>query len=159
MTDNADITIFNQIIGADRREVFVPTMITGAFWYDVRSMSQSDRHREGSSRVIIRIPYDAEIQDNRIYLPEEQFKKLRGEELKKYWTIQKNAYVLKRHIVQEDKWLFDPFSFRCGKITEFIPDEINRLRAEEEDFFTVVEYADNTLRGSDRMKHWRIGGV
>ena len=81
MTDNADITIFNQIIGADRREVFVPTMISGAFWYDVRSMSQSDRHREGSSRVIIRIPYDAEIQDNRIYLPEEQFKKLKGEEL------------------------------------------------------------------------------
>lgn len=138
MTDNADITIFNQIIGADRREVFVPTMISGAFWYDVRSMSQSDRHREGSSRVIIRIPYDAEIQDNRIYLPEEQFKKLKGEELEKYWTIQKNAYVLKRHI---------------------IPDEINRLRAEEEDFFTVVEYADNTLRGSDCMKHWRIGGA
>lgn len=159
MTDNADITIFNQVIGADRREVFVPTMISGAFWYDVRSMSQNDRYREGNSKVIIRIPYDAEIQDHRTYLPEEEFKRLRQEELRKYWTIQKNAYVLKRHIVQADKWLFDPFSFRYGKITELIPEELQRLRNEEEDFFTISEYADNTQRGSNLTKHWRIGGV
>lgn len=159
MTDNADITIFNQVIGADRREVFVPTMIAGAFWYDVRSMSQSDRYREGNSKVIIRIPYDAEIQDDRIYLPEEQYKRLKQEDIEKYWTIQKNAYVLKRHMVQADKWLFDSFSFRYGKITGLIPEEVQQLRMEDEDFFTIVEYADNTQRGSNRMKHWRIGGA
>lgn len=159
MIDNADITIINKVVGADRREKFVPTRISGACWYDVRSMSQAERHREGSSRVVIRIPYSAKIEDDKIYLPEEDFKRLDADELGKYWTIQKNAYVLRRHIVQADKWLFDPFSFRYGKITELLPEELNRLRSEDEDFFTIVEYADNTQRGSLRTKHWRIGGA
>lgn len=29
----------------------------------------------------------------------------------------------------------------------------------DEDFVTVTEYADNTIRGTDRTKHWRIGGA
>lgn len=159
MIDNADITIINKVVGADRREKFVPTMISGACWYDVRSMSQAEMQREGSARVVIRIPFNATIEGGKIYLPEEEFKRVSADDLGKYWTIQKNAYVLRRHIVQADNWLFDPFSFRYGKITELLPEELNRLRGEDEDFFTIVEYADNTQRGSNRSKHWRIGGA
>lgn len=159
MINNADITIINKIVGSDRREKFVPTRIFGVCWYDVRSMGQTERHREGSAKVVIRIPYNATVEDGKKYLPEEEFRRLSSEEMEKYWTIQKNAYVLKRHIVQADRWLFNPFSFRYGKIAELLPEELSRLRSEDEDFFTIVEYADNTQRGSNRTKHWRIGGV
>ncbi|MGN0398804.1 MAG: hypothetical protein ACI4EO_01635 [Blautia sp.] len=158
MMKNADITIFNQIIGEDRREVFVPTMISGVCWYDVRSLSRNERNREAGSRFVIRIPYDAKIQDDRIYIPEEKYKKLTKNELKKYWTIQKNAYLIRQQIVKSGDWMWDSFSFRFGAIKELVPEEINRLRSENEDFVTVVEYADNTVRGSDRVKHWRIEG-
>lgn len=36
---------------------------------------------------------------------------------------------------------------------------IAKLRQHDEDFVTVTEYADNTIRGTDRTKHWRIGGA
>lgn len=159
MINNADITIFSQRVGNDRREVFYPTMISSVCWYDVRSMVQSERDRNGGSKFIIRIPYDADIQDNRKYLPEDKYNALPISELDKYWTIQKNAYIIKEQYVNAADWKFDDFSFRSGIITGLTMENIEILRQKVEDFVTVVEYADNTVRGSDRVKHWRIGGA
>lgn len=159
MTNNADITIFNLILGEDRREIFVPTTISGVSWYEVRSLSQSEENREPRSKFTIRIPIDAKVQNNRIYIPEELYKKLKKDDVKKYWTIQKNAYIIKQQMVHFRTFDFDQFSFRSGFITELLPDDINKLRSENEDFVTVIEYSDNTVRGSESVKHWRIGGA
>ena len=43
--------------------------------------------------------------------------------------------------------------------TELYIEELAKLRQHDEDFVTVTEYADNTIRGTDRTKHWRIGGA
>lgn len=159
MTSNADVTIFNQRISAERREVFIPTVISGVCWYDVRTTRQSERKRTGESEFIIRIPIDARVQDDRIYIPESQYQKLSDDEVKMYWTIQLNSYVLKRQYVDAATWKFDTFSFQTGVILKLPIEDIDALRAEQEDFVTVVEYADNTIRGTDRTKHWRIGGA
>lgn len=57
------------------------------------------------------------------------------------------------------QWLFDTFSFRQGIILKETIEELAKLRQHDEDFVTVTEYADNTIRGTDRTKHWRIGGA
>ena len=43
MITNADITIFNKAIGENRREVFIPTTISGVSWYDVHSVEEIGR--------------------------------------------------------------------------------------------------------------------
>lgn len=176
MINNADITIFNQIIGDDRREVFIPTTISGVCWYDVRSLGQVERNRDPAAKFIIRIPISAGIQDGRSYVTEEQYKKLTPDARQKYWTIQRNSYITKIQFTPISDWLWDPFSFRHGTIShenwfwdtfsfrygviskEKIED-IRKLREVYSDFAQVVEYADNTVRGTNATKHWRIGGA
>lgn len=140
MIINADITIFNKAIGEDRREVFVPTFISGVCWYDVHSVEVSKQQgmapRDRAAKFIVRIPFDAKVQDGRTYLPEEQYKILDAEKRLNFWTIQLNSYIAK------------------GTHTD-----INDLKQLISGVGTVVEYADNTVRGSDRVKHWRIGGA
>lgn len=158
MTNNADITIFNQALGKDRREVLIPTNVYGVCWYEVESLHRSEKSRNEKTRVIIRIPYNAKIQDERSYLPEEQYKRLSEEERLQYWTIQKNAYIVKSSMEVADKWIWDTFSFRSSVITQKDIEDIRELTKVDGDFVTVIEYADNTVRGSDKVKHWRIGG-
>lgn len=140
MITNADITIFNKAVGDDRREVFIPTRISGACWYDAHSVETSKQQgvapRDRAAKFIVRIPIDAEIQDGRKYLPEAQYKLLDSEERAGFWTIQLSGYIAK------------------GTHTDL--DGLKRLTG---GVGTVVEYADNTVRGSDRVKHWRIGGA
>ena len=57
------------------------------------------------------------------------------------------------------QWLFDTFSFRQGIILKETIEELAKLRQHDEDFVTVTEYADNTIRGTGRTKHWSIGGA
>lgn len=158
MTNNADITIFNQALGEDRREVLIPTNIYGVCWYEVQSLHRNEKSRSGSTRVVIRIPYRAKIQDGRIYLPEEQYKRLSAEKRLQYWTIQKNAYIVKNPLEVAGKWKWDTFSFRSSVITQKEIEDILELTKIDGNFVTVVEYADNTVRGSNKVKHLRIGG-
>lgn len=163
MIVNADMTIFNQVVGADRREVFIPTVISGVCWYDVRSMGTSGRmgdpSRNRAAKFIVRIPISANIQGGRKYIPEARYKLLPKESLAEFWTIQLDSYIVKDQYVPADGWLWDPFDFRSSVITEVDVTDIDSLRAANEDFGTVVEYADNTVRGSNMVKHWRIGGA
>lgn len=92
-------------------------------------------------------------------ISEEKYKKLSDEEAERYWTIQKGAYIVRGQYVVAGQWLFDTFSFRQGIILKDTIEELAKLRQHDEDFVTVTEYADNTIRGTDRTKHWRIGGA
>lgn len=135
-----DVTIFNLRVGADRREKFYATRILGVSWYGTKGQSVSDTNRKEKAQCVIRIPVTATVEDGKQYISEEKYKKLSDEEAERYWTIQKNAYIVRGAILKEDI------------------EDLAKLRKYDESFITITEYADNTLRGTDRTKHWRIGG-
>ena len=143
MTQNANIIIFNKCIGDDRREIFLPTVIHDVCWYSSRSL---DGNGAASGSFAVRVPYKALIEGWKTYTPEREYALASKDEKKHLWTLQKNCYVM---------------IFRQGVIenkTEISPDEVLELSKKYDEFFTVTEYADNTTRGTDTVKHWRIGG-
>lgn len=138
MTINSDVTIFNLRIGADRREKFYATRILGVSWYESKGQVVSDTVRKGTAQCVIRIPYTAIVEGGKQYISEEEYKKLSDEDVEKYWTIQKNAYIMR------------------GTYEGEMPD--NPLKSVE-NLVTITEFADNTIRGTNRTKHWRLGGA
>lgn len=138
MTINSDVTIFNLRIGADRREKFYATRIMGVSWYGTKEETVSDTDRKDKAKCVIRIPATATVEAGKQYISEEKYKKLSDEDVEKYWTIQKNAYIMR------------------GTYEGEIPD--NPLKSIE-NLVTITEFADNTIRGTNRTKHWRIGGA
>ena len=80
------------------------------------------------------------------YVPEHEYSRLSSEEKKRSWTLQKNSYVMvfREGIIRDRK--------------EFSPEEVLDFGKKYDDFFIVTEYADNTIRGTDFTKHWRVGG-
>lgn len=138
MTINSDVTIFNLRIGADRREKFYATRILGVSWYGTKGETVSDTDRKDKAKCVIRIPATATVEAGKQYISEGKYKKLSDEDVEKYWTIQKNAYIMR------------------GTYEGEIPD--NPLKSIE-NLVTITEFADNTIRGTDRTKHWRIGGA
>ena len=138
MTINSDATIFNIRIGADRREKFYATRIMGVSWYGTMGETVSDTDRKDKAKCVIRIPATATVEAGKQYISEEKYKKLSDEDVEKYWTIQKNAYIMR------------------GTYEGEIPD--NPLKSIE-NLVTITEFADNTIRGTNRTKHWRIGGA
>jgi hypothetical protein len=159
MTGNQDITLFNlRVDQAERREALFPTNISGVTFYDVRSSGGTPSDREENLSFKIRIPIDAKVEDGRTYVPEEQYRRLSDEEAKKHWTIQKGSLIVVGSIFYDD-WAWDDFNFRSGVITSDEIHDILRLQDYSRDIITVREYADNTTRGSDAVKHWRIGGA
>lgn len=159
MTINSDVTIFNLRIGADRREKFYATRILGVSWYGSKGQVVSDTVRKGIAQCVIRIPYTAIVEGGKQYISEEEYKKLSDEEAERYWTIQKNAYIVRGQLEVADQWVFDTFSFQHRVILKETIEDLAKLRQHDEDFVTITEYADNTLRGTDRTKHWRVGGA
>lgn len=138
MTINSDVTIFNIRIGADRREKFYATRIMGVSWYGTKEETVSDTDRKDKAKCVIRIPATATVEAGKQYISEEKYKKLSDEDVEKYWTIQKNAYIMR------------------GTYEGEIPD--NPLKSIE-NLVTITEFADNTIRGTNRTKHWRIEGA
>lgn len=159
MMTNSDVTIFNLRIGADRREKLCATRILGVSWYGTKGETVLDTDRKDKAKCVIRIPATATVEAGKQYISEEKYKKLSDEEAERYWTIQKGAYIVRGQYVVAGQWLFDTFSFRQGIILKDTIEELAKLRQHDEDFVTVTEYADNTIRGTDRTKHLRIGGA
>lgn len=139
------ITLFNKRLSNDRREVYFPTCISGASFFESRSSSHStDGARSESLTYKLRIPIDATIQDGKTYLSEKAFKALTAEEAADHWTIQKGDIVL-----------------ACAAEFSEPVDEAQLKQLTKDsllDVITVKEYADNTIRGSKEVQHWRIGG-
>lgn len=143
MMQNADIIVFNKAVGADRREVFLPTVIHNVCWYGSRSLDASG---SATGSFAVRIPFVAEVEGRKKYKPEREYASASYAEKKHSWTLQKNCYVmmLRKGVI--------------GNRLEFDPDEVLDLSKRCDEFFTVTEYADNTTRGTTSVKHWRIGG-
>lgn len=159
MMTNSDVTIFNLRIESDRREKFYATRILGVSWYRTEGQSVSDNDRKAVTKCVVRIPFNAVTEGGKQYISEEEYKKLSDEEAERYWTIQKNAYIMQGEYVTAEQWKFDTFSFRSGVILKEAIEDLAKLRKYDESFITITEYADNTVRGTDRTKHWRIGGA
>ena len=144
MITNADITIFNKVLGDDRRDVFIPTHIYGVSWYDAHDSSQpTSLSLPDREKYIVRIPISASVSDDKKYIDAALYDELTAQQRAGYWTIQTSCIVAHGIVNVDDGG---------DGITE---DEILSLKTK---LFTVNTYADNTIRGTKFTKHWRIGG-
>lgn len=134
------ITVFNKRLGADRREIYFPTCIRSASFLENKSSGHStDGAHSQSLAYKLRIPLGAKIQDGRSYVPAAEYRRLDNDAAARAWTIQTGDYVLPME-------------------TELTaPVDQKQLEALGQPIY-VKEYADNTIRGSAAVKHWRIGG-
>ena len=134
------ITVFNKRLSADRREVYFPTCIRSASFLENKSSGHStDGAHSQSLAYKLRIPLGAKIQDDRSYVPAAEYRRLDDDAAAKAWTLQTGDYVLPME-------------------TELTaPVDQKQLEALGQPIY-VKEYADNTIRGSAAVKHWRIGG-
>jgi len=137
---NADITIFNVRVDADRLEAFTQTNINGVSLYAAYGTNGDGGQRKEKLTFKIRIPISADIEEGKSYVPEEEFKALTDDEVRKHWTLQKGCYIIRGHPEERIQ-------------------NMEQLRAYPGGYITVKEYADNTSRGSAAIKHWRIGGM
>lgn len=141
------ITVFNgRVDKATRREVFVPTRISFASYLEARGSSHSNGVNAESIQFKFRIPLSAEVQDGRTYVNEDAYKALADDEASNFWTLRKGDYILTAQKDDLPETIAQPGLDALAK----------ELHA---DLIRVVEYADNTVRGSEAVKHWRIGGA
>lgn len=163
------MTIFNAISGPDRRESYFPTRIGGITWTESSSLSGDNGHKNMQDRYTIRIPITAHIQEDRTYLPPEEYKKLPIERIPQYWTIQEGDYIFPKHFFPS-RWKWDEFSFRTGTILKNweeiegsiyygVNDIGTYLKKVFGKLIIVTSVVDNTKRGSPRVQHWKIGGA
>lgn len=139
------ITVFNRRLGSNRRDMYFPCFIASVSYFEAKSSSHdTDGNRSESLNYKLRIPYNAIIQDDRSYIGEAAYRRLSAEEAMQYWTIQKGDIVL----IQETA------------VTEAIDEMALQALIQSSgcEAITITEYADNTIRGTDAVKHWRIGG-
>jgi len=140
MTINEDITIFNRRYDSEtRRDCYITTTITDVSVYEVQSLSGEPGKHSDAISYVIRIPYNAGV--SKEYISESAYAQLDDETAAGYWTIQNECYVMRGAYFSETP-IYEP-----------------DIRALGGDIITVKEYADNTVRGSDVVKHWRIGGA
>ena len=139
------ITLFNKRLGTDRRELYYPTCITGASFFESKGSSHStDGAHSESIMYKLRIPVDAAVQDGRIYVSEAAYEALPAADVSKHWTIQKGDIVL---------------ALSTALLAPVDETQLKALaKANLAGIITVKEYADNTIRGSRAVQHWRIGG-
>lgn len=145
MNVQVKITVFNRRLGSDRRDMFFPCSIASASYFE----GKSSNHDTGGNRseklsYKLRIPYNAIAQDGRTYVSAAAYKLLTADEAIRHWTIQKGDIVLTQETAL------------AGPIDEAALQAL--IRSSCRDAITVTEYADNTIRGTDTVKHWRIGG-
>ena len=140
----ADITLFNARYDANTRtEVFVPTKIKGASYYESEGVSANDGVWTNQSIYKLRVPLIGS-ENGKEYLPERKYRKV--ENASGYWTIRKGDFIL--------------LTLLEGEKEKYTAKEIAKISEELGlKLITVTEYADNTIRGSNIVKHWRIGGA
>lgn len=146
MTTNADITIFNaRYDPKGRTEVLIPTEIRHVSLLESEASSAIKGVWTEKSVFKIRIPLvGSVIQAGREYVPEEVYKGLT--DVTDVWTIQKSAIIVLG-------------SYKGGKSSLTRTEVADWARQSKVRMIQVVEYSDNTVRGCDAVKHWRIGGA
>lgn len=137
MITNAVITIYNRK-RRGRDSVLIPTVIRDASWFYGRRAAKG-QFIDSDDSYQIRIPFGADT-SGKAYIDPARYAEMTEEEAEGYWTIQIDDIVLK------------------GEYSSQVTDE-RELRELTGDLFVVNTFADNTIRGSDAVKHWRIGGL
>lgn len=137
MITNAAITIYNRR-RSGRESKLIPTVISEASWFYGRRAVRG-QFIDSDDSYQVRIPYGADT-SGKTYVNPAQYAAMADEEAAGYWTIQIDDIVLK------------------GEYSSQVTDE-RELRELTDDLFVVNTFADNTIRGSDAVKHWRIGGL
>ena len=144
MTVNVTVTIFNRRPSADRRDMYYPTQLSGASYLEARSSGSSAGVRSEALSYKLRVPVSVTAEEDRTYVSEAAYKLLSDEEAASHWTIQKGDILITQGLPGR-KPMDEPTLQKLALGTC-------------SDLIRVKEYADNTLRGSDAVKHWRIGG-
>lgn len=138
MTTDSTITIYNRRMNDNDEELLIPTVIRDATWYYGRS-SSAGQYSEGQGTFKVRIPYGADT-SGKTYVEPWEWKELTDGQASEHWTIQMDDIVVR------------------GELSGTVTDQTD-ITSTTEDCFVVNAFANNTIRGSDRVKHWRIGGV
>lgn len=157
-----DIMVFNAHLGDDRRESYIATRICAVCVYESNAVLGDDGKAAQHDKFTIRIPVGAKIEGGKTYTEPERFKRLPLEEAKKHWTIQIGDCIADMAMYAPETWEWNDFSFRDGVITADVLNQsggiANLIEKKYGKLISVTSFADNTKRGSDRTKHWRIGG-
>lgn len=157
ITANQIITVFNTRTDKEkRREVFIPTNIFGVSFYELDSSKFTGGVRSEEITCKIRIPFGSRIEAERTYLPESQYKTLTEEDALFYWTLQKGSYILLASTAAT-AWRTGAYDLGQPVTKEELMALCHEVRYTGL-LITVIEYADNTQRGSQAVRHWRIGG-
>ena len=137
------ITVFNRRVGADRREVYLPTCIRSAsFGESIGSGHASDGAHSQQLAYKLRIPGNAEIQGGKTYIQEAGFRLLDDQDAAQHWTLQTGDYVA-------------PIETELSGPVDAATMEGLAARSH---LIAIKECADNTARGTPAVQHWRIGG-
>lgn len=141
------ITIFNARVDAEtKREVYQPTRIGRVSFLESRGSNHSSGMGSETLAFKIRIPENALFEGHRTYVNESVYKTLSSEEARRHWTLRKGDLILLSEHDDLPIMITQP--------------ELDALaRSLHTDLIRITEYADNTVRGSKAMHHWRIGGA
>lgn len=144
MNVNADITLFNKFFDKDnRQDVFLPTVIKGVSLYMTKGSTGDSKYRESTASYKIRIPIDADMGESS-FVDLVEYRQMQKDEAKKHWTLQPDSVII-------------PEVLDVTTLGESV--SLTELTKTYGTFITVTDYSDNTTRGIQSMKHWRIGGV
>lgn len=149
-----DIILLNKRLDKEtRRDVYTATLVSGVSVYNRTQSTADNNFHELAEKYKIRIPITAVVPSNKTYLPKSQYDKLTSLQAKEYWTLQTGDLI----IVCGSEHIDD--SFFENVITQQQAEET----ASSYGFFNtpicIVDFSDNTMRGTTRTKHWRIGGA
>lgn len=139
MIVNADITVFNKrYVKEERTEKFVATRIKGVSLFSRTGSSFGNQNLSQHDTHTIRIPADADT-DSKKYIDQKAYSEMSDEKAVGFWTLQLGSIIIPCMADEETA-------------TE------TELKQKYPDVIIVKNYADNRSRGSDMMKHWRVGG-
>ena len=147
ITNIQAVTVFNGMTDKEtRRKVFIPTVIRNVSCVEGKGSTVAGKGVWSDDiRYKIRVPVTSEVQADRVYIPDLDYRKLEKEEAAGHWTIQKGDMVIRGEYNGEDSILYE--------------DELAAYAKEQGlDLIRITEYADNTSGGSLYTRHWRIGG-
>lgn len=144
MTTQGPITIYNRRLGADRRDVYWPTLIPAASYSEALGSSHSNKETSDGHQYKLRIPLSAAHGMAREYISAEAYQSLTEEQAAGCWTISMLDLVTRGATLVDG-----PASERDIREAAAIAGL---------DVIIIEEYADNTGRGSPAVRHWRIKG-
>ena len=151
ITADRAIVIFNKFVDSEnRRGMYAPTAIMNVSYYESVGMVQNDINRSQSDTFRLRIPYmEAEFQGGRKYIGNPEWKSLADRSGN--WTIAAGDYIL---LVKQGEAAPE----LDGEYTEKQVKDLAGTGVFCGPEIVISSFADNTVRGSEYVWHWRIGG-